>query len=92
LKVTEKTFGPDHPNVVKSVNNLAELYRVQGDYAGAEPLLKRALKRHEQALGETHPDVATVLDNMAALYNSMGKLDLAGKFEDRAQGIWARGR
>jgi len=32
LKVTEKTFGTDHPNIALSVNNLALLYKTQGKY------------------------------------------------------------
>ena len=49
---------PDHPDVATSLNNLAELYRTQGDYAKAEPLYKRSLAIREKALGPDHPDVA----------------------------------
>ena len=58
LKIAEETFGPDHPNMAQSLNNLAELYRAQGKYAEAEPLVKRALAIWEKALGKDHPDVA----------------------------------
>jgi len=44
LKVAESTFGPDHPNVATSLNNLAILYHSQGKYAEAEPLYKRRWK------------------------------------------------
>jgi hypothetical protein len=30
VKVAEKTFGPNHPRVATSQNNLATLYRTQG--------------------------------------------------------------
>ncbi len=43
LKVAENTFGPNHPQVATSLNNLALLYQAQGKYAEAEPLYKRAL-------------------------------------------------
>ena len=36
-------FGPGHPNVAKSMNNLGLLYRAQGRYPDAEPLYKRSL-------------------------------------------------
>jgi tetratricopeptide (TPR) repeat protein len=39
LEVAEKSAGPDHPDVAQSLNNLALLYRTQGQYAQAEPLL-----------------------------------------------------
>ena len=60
LEVAEKSLGPDHPDVATSLNNLAELYRTQGQYAQAEPLYKRSLAISEKSLGPDHPDVATV--------------------------------
>ncbi len=51
-----------------SLNNLAELYRTQGQYAQAEPLHKRSLAIREKALGPDHPSVAASLNNLALLY------------------------
>ena len=87
LTVAEKTFGPNHPAVVTSLNNLAELYRAQGKYAEAEPLFKRALKINEKALGPDHPHVAAVCENMAELYKKIGKEDEAERLEQRARRI-----
>ena len=42
LAIREKVLGPDHPNVAQSLNNLAGLYRDQGNSAAAEPLYQRA--------------------------------------------------
>ncbi len=56
-----------------SLNNLALLYRNQGRYANAQPLLKRALAIHEKALGPGHPSVATSLNNLADLYERQGR-------------------
>ncbi len=63
----EKALGPEHPHVATSLNNLAGLYRAQGKYAEAEPLLKRSLAISEKALGPEHPDVATSLNNLAEI-------------------------
>ena len=38
-----------HPNTAQSLNNLAELYRAQGKYAQAEPLMQRALAIREKS-------------------------------------------
>ena len=35
LRVAEETYGTNHRNVATSLNNLAEVYRVQGRYAEA---------------------------------------------------------
>jgi tetratricopeptide (TPR) repeat protein len=73
LAIAEKFFGPNHPNVAQSLNNLAELYQAQGRYADAEPLLNRALAIREKALGPNHPDVAQSLNNLAELYKDQGR-------------------
>jgi tetratricopeptide (TPR) repeat protein len=63
----------DHPDVAKSLNNLAVLYADQGRYADAEPLQKRALAIREKARGPDDPDVATSLNNLAELYRKQGR-------------------
>ncbi len=53
LKLGQREFGPEQPSTAMLLNNLAELYRLQGRYAEAEPLHKRALARR---LGLTRLD------------------------------------
>ena len=73
LSINEKHLGPDHPDTVQSLNNLAVLYHEQGKYKLAEPLLQRALNINEQRLGSDHPDTAQSLNNLAMLYYEQGK-------------------
>jgi len=73
LAIAEDKFGPDHPEVGTTLNNLALLYRAQGRYAEAEPLYKRSLAIREKALGSDHPDVGVSLNNLAGLYQSQGR-------------------
>ncbi|WP_086132975.1 toll/interleukin-1 receptor domain-containing protein [Methylocaldum sp. SAD2] len=42
LAIREKVLGPDHPDVATSLNNLAALYRAQGQSAKAETMEARA--------------------------------------------------
>jgi Flp pilus assembly protein TadD len=72
LAIREKTLGPDHSDVVFSLNNLAMLYHKQGRYSDAEPLYKRSLAIREKAVGSDHL-VATVLNNLAELYRAQGR-------------------
>jgi|GEM_PF-3215124 len=72
LAITQKEFGPDHPDVATILSNLAALYRNEGDYASAEPLYRRSLSIREKALGPNHPDVATSLNNLGVLFASKG--------------------
>jgi len=50
------------------LNNLADLYQDQGNYAQALPLYQRSLAIWEKALGLDHPTVATSLSNLAILF------------------------
>jgi tetratricopeptide (TPR) repeat protein len=76
--------------VATFLNNLGELYTVQGRYAEAEPLYKRALAIMEKARGPYHRNVATVLENMAKLYKKTGRNDEAKQLEERAKRIHSR--
>ncbi len=66
------------------------VYRLQGRYAEAEPLYKRALAILEKALGPDHPDVATTLENYAALLRKTGRTTEATKMEARGKAVRAK--
>jgi tetratricopeptide (TPR) repeat protein len=87
LTLSEERFGPKHPQVATSLNNLAALYESQGKYAEAEPLYRRSLAIWEKQLGENHPQVATSLNNLAGLYRVQGKYAEAEPLYQRAIAI-----
>ncbi|MGB6300845.1 MAG: CHAT domain-containing tetratricopeptide repeat protein, partial [Rivularia sp. (in: cyanobacteria)] len=70
-----------------SLNNLAELYRLQGNYSKAEPLYLRSLAIWEKVLGYDHPDMASSLNNLATLYYSQGNYSKAEPFYLRSLAI-----
>ena len=75
LAIDEKSFGPDHPNVAISLNNLAQL--LQGHEPacrGRAALMRRALKIDEASFGPDHPDVAIDLNNLAQLLQATNRL------------------
>jgi len=84
LRIRERALGPDHPDVVESLNNLAILYDAMGAYGQAEPLYQRALKIDEKALGVDHLEVAADLNNLAVLYYNMGAYGQAEPLYQRA--------
>src|SRR5207247_6457444 len=47
VALREGALGPNHPDVGRSLNNLAQLLLATGDYAGARPLAERALRVNE---------------------------------------------
>jgi tetratricopeptide (TPR) repeat protein len=58
-------YGPDHPEVAASLNNLASLLQATNRLAEAEPLMRRALAIDEANYGNDHPKVAIRLNNLA---------------------------
>jgi tetratricopeptide (TPR) repeat protein len=58
-----------------------------GNYAEAEPLLRRALAVDERSLGPNHPNVATCLNNLAALLHDTNRLKEAESLYRRALAI-----
>jgi CHAT domain-containing protein/Flp pilus assembly protein TadD len=73
LSLAEKTYGPNHPAVAISLNDLGALYREMGRHDQAEPLYVRALQMREKALGPNHPHVAVSMGNLGVLYFSQGR-------------------
>jgi tetratricopeptide (TPR) repeat protein len=85
-----EAFGPDDPRLATALNNLAELYRVQGKYVDAEPLYRRSLAIREKVLGPEHPDVAASFNNQALLYRVQGRYADAVLLHKRALAIWEK--
>jgi tetratricopeptide (TPR) repeat protein len=67
----EQVLGPEHPDTLNTVNNLALLYDVQGKYVQAEPLYQRALTASERVLGADHPNTIKFRNNYANLLQKM---------------------
>jgi tetratricopeptide (TPR) repeat protein len=65
-------FGPNHPSVATSLNELALLYLAMGDDDAALPLSRQAMEICRTALGESHPLFGASLNNLAELYRDMG--------------------
>ena len=91
LGLTERRFGPDHPQVGTSLNDLALLYRTQGRYADAEPLYKRDLGIVEKAFGPDHLEVSATLISLAIIYQAQGRYADAELQLNRALAIRERG-
>lgn len=72
LAARERVLGPEHPDTLESINNLAGLLRAKGDMAGAEPLFRRGLADRERVLGLEHPATLISVNNLANLLYAKG--------------------
>ena len=69
----ETKLGLDHPHVAATLNTLATLRKIQGHYADAEPLFRRALSIKKKASGPEHPAVAAIMNNLAEICHLLGR-------------------
>ena len=73
LKIRERALPADHPDIAISLNNLVALYRKQGRYSEAEPLMRRALTIMQSSLGAEHPNTKTVSANYQHLLTEINQ-------------------
>ena len=69
----EKVLGPEHPDTLTSVGNLAVVLWRQGKYEEAERMNRRALDGREKVLGPEHPDTLTSMNNLTFVYKAQGR-------------------
>jgi tetratricopeptide (TPR) repeat protein len=67
-----------------TVNNLGNLYAVQGRLAEAQKMYERALQGYEIALGPKHTSTLDIINNLGVLYTDQGKPAEAHKMYERA--------
>ena len=87
LAIHEKILGPDHPDLAKSLNNLAGLYFDKSRLTEAEPLYRRSIAILKKARGQDNPDVATIIENLGNLDHAQGRYKDAEDVERRALAI-----
>ncbi|RKI30759.1 tetratricopeptide repeat protein, partial [Corallococcus sp. AB049A] len=68
LARSEKSSGPDSPNVAAKLFDLVAFYKEEHNYKLAEPLFKRLLRMREKAFGHDSLQVADVLIDLAQIY------------------------
>ncbi len=90
LNLAQKNTEKEHPAIADSLNNIAELYRLQGRYLEAQPLYLQALAIRKNLFGDEHPDIAQALNNIAALYFLQGSYTEAEQKYLEALALWKR--
>jgi hypothetical protein len=80
-QIQSKELGNDHPHTLQTVHELAILYKEQGDYVKAEPLLLEAVKGRHLKLGDAHPRTIESLNNLIDLYQAWGKPEQAEQWK-----------
>jgi hypothetical protein len=77
LALREAELGPEHPDTLHSMTNLASVYQDAGKLDQALPLCEEALRLQKEKLGPEHPSTLITMNNLAIAYEDAGKQDLA---------------
>jgi len=64
LEIRKTELGDRHPSTATSMNNLAGLYSLMGQYDRALPLYKVAVSLFEELLGYEHPNTKVFQGNL----------------------------
>jgi tetratricopeptide (TPR) repeat protein len=74
LEISRRARGEEHPDTLRSMNDLGSLYTNQGQFAKAEPLLVKVLEISRRVQGES-PNTLMCMNNLGSFYWTTGKLD-----------------
>lgn len=88
LALFEKNHGPDHVEVAKTLNNIANLYAAMGEHEKAEPYQDRSVDTFVKALGPDDPNGAESLRRLAQQYSRAGKYAKAAALFRRALALY----
>jgi len=73
LELRRRVLGLNHPDTLKSMNNLAHVYWHEGKYAQAEALDSQTLETNRRLLGSEQPDTLNSMNDLALVYRDEGK-------------------
>jgi CHAT domain-containing protein len=88
LDINQKQTGPDHPNTLHTMMELAGLYRNEGRLAEAKPLIEHAAEIYEKIFPSSHFGRTSSEYELGLLYRDLGRLPDA----ESALGRAMRGR
>jgi tetratricopeptide (TPR) repeat protein len=80
----KKILGKEHPDTLRSMNNLALVLSRQGNYKEAEPIHRQVLALYGTVLGKEHPDTLTSMNNLAEVLSSQGSYKEAERIHRQA--------
>ncbi len=84
LPLSRKVLGPEHPETISAMHNLANYYQIAGRRDEALKLREEVLTLRRKVNGPEHPDTLKALVNLADSYTAAGRRDEALKLLEEA--------
>lgn len=72
LGILRASRGDEHAETTDTLDLLAAICTVVGDFRAAEPLCRKTVESNRRNWGADHPNYASSLTNLATLYRDMG--------------------
>ena len=73
LQERSRLLGPEHPDTLASISNIASILEKEGDYREAEIKCRQVLEGRQKLLGPKHPDTLTSMDNLGLVLERQGR-------------------
>ena len=90
MEIRQRVLGPEHPDTLTSMNDLALDLDDSGHYAEAEKLEREALDISRRVLGLEHPDTLMLMSNLGNTLWQEGHYREAEKLNRETLGIQRR--
>ena len=83
LAITRRVMGPEHPDTLRSMGNLAETLRAQHDLVGSRKLQEEKLAIRRRMLGLAHPETSVSARNLHQTLQDLGEHERASVVLER---------
>ena len=77
LDTRKRILGEDHPDTLRSLNDLGSILESKGDLARAEACLRETVERRTKVLGADHFETLVSMSNLGNLLRGQAKFDEA---------------
>jgi tetratricopeptide (TPR) repeat protein len=84
LALRQKLFGDEHPDVILSLRQLAQLYVMRNEFAKGEKAYEEVLALQKKTFGEEHPEIASSLHGLALARGMQGDFAASQALEEQA--------
>ena len=77
VNASKAKLGPDHPDTLTAMHNLASIYKDMGKFDEAEKIQTNVITTRKTKLGPDHPNTLATMASLAMTYKSQGRWDEA---------------
>ena len=84
FSIGRRVLGDDHPQTIRSMIEMGDLFVIQGKYDRALPYYTQANATASRILGEDHPDTLNLISGLGNLFFKQGNYEKAWSYHTEA--------